>query len=250
MIRAFCLAALIVLPTSQAFGGFVNGVERFDGTQPDAETWEPFVSDISIEEATISQNDALTIDATPSGSLASYTTRERLVSIDGGVRADVTHTGLSGGRLHLRSSRTDGIGVSMQISPPESPLEFSVLGGFTIDGSGSFEFLRRPGGGSEDFVFQPEGQTLTYEILLLSNARARFSAFDPATGTLLGRASVDLPQPLDDDLSISLEANNGSARFDNVAVLTAIPLPAAFWPAGALLASIAGARFARRRRTA
>jgi hypothetical protein len=68
MMRALCVAAaLVFVPASQAVAGFVNGVERFDGTELDTNTWEPFVFDLNTEEATIAQDDALTIDATPSG---------------------------------------------------------------------------------------------------------------------------------------------------------------------------------------
>jgi hypothetical protein len=243
MLNAFrpCAAvALILLLSPAAFAGFVNGVERFEGSQLDLQTWEPFISDLSPVPAAIIQDNDLVIDATPSGSLASYTTRERLVGVGEGFRVDVTHLRPNGGSIHLRSPGTLDNGIWMFLNPTTS----DVIGA-RPNGNGTS--LVRPGGRPDDFLTQDIGETLTYEVIRLSAARARWSAYD-ADGVLVGSLTGDIGEPISEALSISLQANNGSARFDNV-TLVPIPLPPAAVPGLAVLAGVIGGTVLRRWRS-
>jgi hypothetical protein len=249
MTRILLVAAALSLSTgSSAMAGFVNGVERFDGTRRDTDTWFANVDLSDPDQTTVTQNDSLTLhdDVFPN---LQYQTRQRLVGVGDAVRVDINHLEHSGGLVRLRNEDS-GNGLLMQIGVFSVPGGFHVEGGFSRGGSGSLSPLILPGQTEGNYLAQQFSDTLTYEIKVLSRTRAQYSAYDPATGALLGRDFENLPFQLDDKLAIVLETDNATARFDNVTIVPGnpIPLPPALWPAGAVLASLAGVRAWRARR--
>jgi hypothetical protein len=247
MTRILLLAAVFSLSTgSAAMAGFVNGVERFNGTQLDTDTWFANVDLSDPNQTTVTQNDSLTLRDNVFPHLQ-YQTRERLVGIGDAVRVDISNIDHSGGIIRLRNEES-GNGLLMH---HEGLFGFShVLGGFSRGGDGSLSPLIVPGGVEGDYMTWDFRQTLTYEIKVLSRTRAEYSAYDPDTGELLGRDFENLPFQLDDKLAIVLEVGNATARFDNVTIVPGnpIPLPPALLPAAAVLFSIAGVRAWRARR--
>lgn len=118
-----------------------------------------------------------------------------------------------------------------------------VSGGIDCDGYGGTTSI------------QPLGETYTWEILRLADTEVRLSAYDPDTGELLGRSSgIIESNDTHHPLTIELEAQHGTARFDNVELFgtPAVPLPAAAWSAawsaGSVLAALAGGHLLRLRR--
>ena len=242
MTRILLLAAAFSLSTgSAAMAAFENGVERFNGTRLDTDTWFANVDLSDPNQTTVTQNDSLLLRDNVFPHLQ-YQTRERLIGIGDAVRVDISNIDHSGGIIRLRNEES-GNGVLMQHA---GLFSFShVLGGFSRGGDGSLGPLIVPGGVEGDYMTRDFRQTLTYEIKVLSPTRAQYSAYDPDTGDLLGRRdSGNLPFELDEELAIVLETGNATARFDNVTIIQGnpIPLPPALLPAAAVLAGIAGVR--------
>jgi hypothetical protein len=249
VVLAFC-AALAAAVTSPARAGFVNGGERFDGTQHDTQTWTANFDLDAPGQTTAVQDDALTLHDDIFTN-AVYATRKAFVRIGDSVRVDVTPLSDSGQTFGLRNAQADS-GIDMQFfRDPNFPGGHSIGGGQTTAGGGSFGTLLKPGGSNFNDTFRPDiGQTLTWEISLLSDEEARYSIYDPATGTLLARTTQDLLVPLGNEhFDIELQTGNATARFDNVRYLPghAVSLPPAVFAGGVLLAGMIGRRIVRRR---
>jgi hypothetical protein len=252
MRQMICVGAIVLAASAcQAFGGFTKGVERFDGTQFDAQTWEPFISGLSPQPATISQADALVIDATAGGSFATYTTRQRLVPVGGGVRVDVTPLAATGGSVHLRDAE-----ARFDLLIGSDSIGRDVYGNAILRNQPNvLELLERPAGPEPRYLAHELGATLTYEILRLSPSKTRFTAYEPATGKLLGDVTLDHPELWwDRDLTVSLEGLNDATRYDNVQLIlppsAAVPLPPAAFAGASVLAGIAALHAVNRIRRA
>src|SRR5438874_4102391 len=84
--RLLTTAIALCIAVSCARGAFVNGVERFDGTVKDLNTWEQYPSG----GTGITQNDALFISG--ASSYSDYTTRSLKVGIGQRITAEIALT--------------------------------------------------------------------------------------------------------------------------------------------------------------
>src|SRR4051812_11536674 len=88
VVLASC-AGFAAAASSSARAGFVNGVERFDGTQHDTKTWTANFDLDAPGQTTAVQDDALTLHDDIFTN-AVYSTRKAFVRIGDSVRVDVT----------------------------------------------------------------------------------------------------------------------------------------------------------------
>jgi hypothetical protein len=251
-----CLSSLVlVLSSGTVSAGFFSGVETFDGKTLDTQTWEPFVSTGAPTRGSISQDDALFLDAFDSGTEVDYTTRQVRIPIGGTARVDVTYLGGQGGGGDLgmfltnNSRGTSDLTVLdshwLEIDRRFDGLLFASSGG---NGGGNGRPLIVPGT-SNTLTKQPAGETFTFEINRLSATTADFNAYGPDHHTALGTWKLTFEEPVTDELAVSLFAHGARGRFDNVGI-TAVPLPPALATAPLVMAAAAAGMWLHRRRHA
>jgi len=254
MRASMCAAmafAIGLLGAPPSHAGFVNGVETFDGTQLDTNTWEFF--ELNPGQAGVSQNDKLILagvngefsPGVPKVSDADYTTRAAVVNRGDAVRVDA---------LLLKSiPSSDDTYTIFLTDNSKGTTEITVFDSQFLalrvtERTPINTFRGGNGGGAGrvmlgldgNFVLgQVEGtENRSYEIAYLNSNSARFSAFNE-TG-LLGSTTLHFDEPLPKSLAISLSVNAGaSVEFDNVKVRT-IPLPLAAWSGGSVMLGLFG----------
>ncbi len=239
VVWGFIAAILwLVLP---ARASFVNGVETFDGTQLDDNTWEFF--SLNPGRASAKQNDQLNlvgvadvqIPGVIGGSDCDYTTRNRLVHPGDKVLIDTllkdsVEQGHAQFMIFLTDNSFGATGPTLsdsqwlQLRVPERDQILAFRGG---DGGGSGRALDSPSG---ELVLAPFANVpITYEIDFIDVNDARFKALNP-DGSPFATQTLHFEEPLPKDLAISVYAPNGNTvTFDNVTVIP-IPSPAALWP--------------------
>jgi hypothetical protein len=242
----FALTLLFALVAAPAEAGFVGGVEKFNGTSLDTNTWEFF--SLNQGWATASQDNALILSGMTD---ADYTTQGRFIHPGDTVRVDATLNGPPG--LHTASLSlflTNNSGDLKSLSLFDSDwLELEVVAEDTMgalrgsDVGGSGHVLLDSNGGFP--LAPPLHVPATYQIAYLSPNRAAFSAFG-SDGKLLGGHTLNFDEKIPKDLAISLFVRSGtSATFDNVTV-TSIPLPRGALSGALLVVLIVAAVSARR----
>jgi hypothetical protein len=247
-----CMGALVLaVSAAVASAGFHSGVDTFDGKTLDTQTWEPFVSTGALTHGTISQDDALFLDAPDSGTEVDYTTRQVRIPIGGTARVDVTYLGDGGGRLGMYLTNNSG-GTSTLTALDSHWLSLtredngSLVASSGGNGGGPGRPLIVPGT-RNTLTKQPAGEQFTFEINRLSATKADFNAYGPDHHTALGTWKLTFEEPVTDDLAVSLFAHGARGRFDNVGI-TAVPLPPALATAPLVMAAAAAGMWWWRRR--
>ena len=237
---SFVTIGLVVLLVSGslASAAFVSGTEEFNGPYKDTSTWESYIG-FYPDQGTISQNDALTVDAT-GGLNCDYTTKTLTVGVGDVVNVEVKPTVAeqwAGGGLYLTND-SQGTGN-------RTPSDTRYI---SVSWNNYANAIRAEAVGTSttraNIVNADHGLnvTLIYEIERISSNRATFRVFDNSQ-QLLGQTTVDLTgKDIGDDLYISLYAGSASITFDNVRINQPIPEPATI---GLLML---GFGFLRRRR--
>ena len=207
------VSALLVLRSSEA--AFVNGVERFDGTAFDTTTWEQRYNN---SNGGISQNNALTLDATDGTYERGYVTRSLQVGVGGFVRADVTFDQIAG-----TGSTGDyfGLYLGTKTSTLINALDTAAIGLQTDAGGNSVSAEVWHNGGGLGIIMlhhaQPIGTTYTYEIDRISSTSALFTITDNL-GAVASMTLAFANTP--DNLYIELVATPSvKVTFDNVAIV-------------------------------
>lgn len=209
------LGALGMISTQAAFGGFVGGVEHFEGTVKDTATWQEYVSNGEV----IIQNNALTI-ADPQGTgikTGDYTTREVKVLPGNSLSARVTLNAAGLAELYL-TTNSAGATSSTAFDSYWAQLE---IGASQTQG-GISRWIGANGGSNQGadlaLVSNPIGQTFEFEIVRPNSTDYIFRAYD-AQDALLGSNTYLGSTPHPEGLFISMQGINGStATWDDVTV--------------------------------
>jgi hypothetical protein len=207
------VSALLMLRSSEA--AFVNGVERFDGTTFDTTIWEQRYND---SKGGISQNNAITLDATDGTYERGYVTRSLQVGVGGFVRADVTFD-----QMGPENTTSDyfGLYLGTKTSTLANALDTAAIGlqSNELGNSVSAEVWHN-GGGLGIIMLphaQPIGTTYTYEIDRISSTSAVFTITDNL-GAVVSQTIEFGNTP--DNLYIELVATPSvKVTFDNVTIV-------------------------------
>jgi hypothetical protein len=238
---------VVVCTSSAARGGFINGVETFDGTVKDTATWT------GSSGSPITQNNELTMFFG-----ASYTAKSFTLGVGQGVRARMALRPWTGGyedAFLLLSSRSAGMTstalfndsryVGVSATWDESFNRTIFMG---VDGEVGIYTSRYV----TQLTGNHTGEWFTLEVNRLTNNVFQFSVWD-AAGTPLGTMSQDVTipppalgpghGPVPSQLYITL---NSWATWDDVTIL--VPEPASAVTLSGMAASLLFCRSRTRRR--
>jgi hypothetical protein len=251
--RILCVLLLSVfaclLTTRPARADFVNGVERFNGTNYDLTTWEGHYTLGTF----IQWNDAMyfdnrTIPGVQGGGRGEMVTVDPLVGVGEFVEAEVTVFGFTdispyialrlSTKTNVNNSNLDSHTVETVILPSDS---YEAINGTQTQNGNGVGYWVSPPGTMSDIV----NKTYILRIDRPSSTVARMSAFDAnhvQIGTTVSQALSGFP----DDMHVVVYAGEAAARFDNVRIGT-LPEPSA---AAATLGGLALAALRRGRRPA
>ncbi len=203
-----------------ALGEFIGGIERFDGTVKDLQTWEEYCS-----FSQFSQNDMLELEASPTGAImfSDYTTKDIKIGIGQIVSVELhnvqpgTHpnSGTSCG-LYLTN---DSLGTSKNTiwDSEVLGLEYSVTSinaQFFPCYGGNGHFSGRGFGVDIPPPSYADPYLLTIERLTTDSAY--YSVYHKNTMELIGSRTLYF-SPIEGDLYISL-ASDRPATWDNVTI--------------------------------
>ena len=242
MVRALptVVALFLLAPTNTVEAAFINGVEGFDGTELDLETWEV------RNPAYISQDDEL-INSTAG---ANITTRNVVVrpgdTVTVDIRLEDNDLHQNGAAIYLTSNSGGVDGLTVHDS---AYLKLDML-----FNTGNFSGARGGSGTATGQVITDIPNhlaTYTLGIERIGNARARYFVND-ANG-LLGETTLSFAAT-PDDLFISLENYwNSDAFYDNVTINgggVPVPEPSTYAMAALGLVGLVGCARKRRRHEA
>jgi hypothetical protein len=235
-------SVLIVTCASAAHGGFVNGVETFDGTVPDTATW------VASTNANIAQNDALSLHLR-----GTYTAHNFTLGVGQGVRARMAMRPWTGGfeqSFLLLSTRSAGMDstalfndsryVGFQAEWDESFNRTIFRGTDGTTGTHSAAYINQLAGNHT-------GEWFSVEVNRVSQSVFQFSIWD-AVGSPIGSLTRGVTTPISGGTShgpvpaqLYLTLNS-FATWDDVTIL---PEPSA---AATLLLLGGGLAIARRGR--
>lgn len=225
-MKSFCEMWLVVssacvlaatFSSVEAYGEFIDGVERFHGTTLDLETWEPWWS--TGPQGMITQDDALFLTRR-----SDYTTRSLMVGIGDTVSVDVTMGGAYAVRLCL-TTNSEGTSAWTLSDSAYWILDFSHATGFSVgrgaNGSGSTRRFAE---------FDPADVNTTFTMQLERTGPSDVLARVYKGGSLYGQQGYSF-SGIPNNLFISLMNHydkaggySGPAVFDNV---TVVPEPSA-----------------------
>ena len=196
---------VIAIPVKAAF---VDGVETFDGSVKDTDTWEEYV----FNGSGITQNDNLTI-----ASCADYTTQTVTVGIGQAVSVEVHYAnppGSYGDATLALTDNSEGTTNSTAFDTNWLYVQFeeywgTVSGGYGVPGAGYIQ------GWFEDTAPSPSAVIL--QLARLSPTSAECSGYD-LDWNALGSFTITTP-PMPDELYISLVVcHDMPYTFDNVMI--------------------------------
>jgi hypothetical protein len=222
------IIAAVMLCAAAAQAAFVNGVERFDGTILDTNTWTGAPTD-----SIASQNNSLTIGG--SSTSTSYTAHSFTLGVGQGVRATVTTPNPFAGpttNLLLLADRSAGfsvpvifhdqnyvgLGVSWEAQtyfhnfPPVGPGSVYGLRGNTNISSGVATLIH--------WENVPGVPQLIVEMDRLDQTVFRFSAWYAQSNALLGTTVADVFKPAEDLPSNLYVVLAGTGTWDDVTIVS------------------------------
>jgi hypothetical protein len=234
-----------------ARAGFVNGIEKFDGTTLDPATWRM----TSGGNAGVVQNGALTLFTTgPALANVDYTATTWAIHIGGSVEADLSFSPGAGviefgiRTLTAPTAATGNHKFRIALNTPDANA-FHL----SPQGSGPGQIFGFSGGSG--YVASPN---LPYHasVARISPTLYGYSLRTPDRGEFTG--AIQAREAVTEDMFVYLRfLNQGSdsVTFDNVRLngeVASVPLPAAAPAAGVLLSAMVGSQAwrARRRRRA
>ena len=222
-IALIAVALIVLAPPRHAVAGFVNGVERFNGTFLDTNTW------IAAElNGTISQDDELQL-ASLGYMYVDYTTIDATVGVGDVVSVELHSIDIAVAALFL-TTNSEGTTQSCLFDSKTLSIRYNAsFNNFTgANGEGSLHH-----GSIFGFDTPPPqpGSPYILQIERTSSTTATYSAFE-ADGTLIGsveRTFADVP----DELFIALITYTGSLTLPSTAVFDDVsaPIPNASVPA-------------------
>jgi hypothetical protein len=202
------LLVFLLLISVHAKGAFVNGIETFDGSAKDTDTWEEWIMDGIY--GGITQNDRLTI-----ATCSDYTTRTITVGIHEGVSVEVYYANpleMRGSATLCLTDNSAGITNDTGFDTNRLYIEYEEQWGSITGGYGVY------GAWMQQNYFYGTPTTpnaVILELRRLSSTTAECSAYD-LEWNKLGSFIITTPA-MPKDLYISLHAClNGSYAFDNV----------------------------------
>lgn len=209
------LLGLVLAWAGTAQAGFVGGVESFDGTGKDTDTWEEYTADGG--SASRDYEGILQLDTK-----ADYTTKTFTVGVGEYVRVYLNANSAGYYGINCLFLTNDSLGTtgrtvddSRLLAVMWSNYSAKIFSRVKIDDSEDDVDILTGQGSLNGFWFQIER---------LSGTEARFSAFDSGmnpVGTAQTRTFSDVP----DNLYISMYTGSSNCDYDNVMVGT-IPEPA------------------------
>jgi len=211
--RSLLVATALLSAAGTAQAAFIAGVETFTGTTKDISTWEDFTA----AGATISQNNALSINTTGNGSQeADYTTLSQTVGIGDTFRVDVRPVTNSGYYAAVALTNNSAGSGSRYVADSQF-IHFNIT-------SGSITAQEK--GGSSSSVSSGLALNTTYvlEIERLSATQSEFTVFQSNGITTVGSPTTLTHASIPGGLNISLYGVDLSVvEFDNA---TVVPEPA------------------------
>jgi hypothetical protein len=203
---------LTVIPFCQSSkAGFVNNVERFDGTVKDTITWKEIL--LNPGPSLITQNDAVTFNGS-----TDYCTNTITVGVGQKVRVEVlnvTNLGSFGDFAlslseHNVSAVTAGNYLKMYLGYNSGPGTWSLIG----------QHVRKTGGTLNSFFGTTATPTFATTPLVLEVDRvsATMAYYRAYKGGLIGQTSITLTD-VPEQLYIRLENSIFTTTFDNVTII-------------------------------
>lgn len=209
---------LAMLASSSALGGFIGGVERFDGTVRDTTTWSLWEKDPG---QVFAQNYMVRLDGYDYSprviSRAKYVTLSEQIGVGQMCRAKVTYNEM------MDSFGTGGLMLTADTTLQDGYLDSSFLSLFNLSsGWGnciSAGYKDNWGAGPITASQHPVGSTYIYEIARLSSTSAMYSVYSGAS--VVGTPQILTFEGVPDDLYIAVYALQGDFSFDDVTILPA-----------------------------
>jgi hypothetical protein len=213
----FVVAAVLLLPFAAAWAAFVDGVETFDGSVKDTDTWEEWIMDGIY--GSVTQNDALTIE-----SCADYTAKTVTVGIGQAVSVEVHYANPSevyGIANLVLTDNSEGTAMSTGSEANSLFISFDEHWGTVSGGHARPAPLGWLNLGFFDGV-PPSPNAVILELARLSATSAHCSAYD-LDWNPIGSFAMTTPA-MPEELYISLHVcHDMPYTFDNVMILDLPP---------------------------